>query len=132
MYFVFLIMLQPTKAPSSSPTTRPTLPPVIAPEDEVLTCQSEVIASTIDEPSQQMGTCGTSDGTGGGMWYKFYGTGATTTLTTCAAETDYDTKIRVFTASDGTCVGGNDDFCGLQSSVTFVSEVGVEYDVLVQ
>ena len=66
------------------------------------------------------------------MWYKFYGTGATTTLTTCAAETDYDTKIRVFTASDGTCVGGNDDFCGLQSSVTFVSEVGVEYDVLVQ
>ena len=77
-----------------------------------------------------MVSCGTSDGTGGGMWYKFYGTGDATTFTTCADETDYDTKLRVF--SSGTCVVGNDDFCGLQSSVTFNSDVGVEYDVLVQ
>ena len=90
-------------------------------------------ASTIGKESQQLRTCGgTTDGSGGGVWYKFYGTGVATTLTTCADETDYDTKIRVFTASDGTCVGGNDDNCGLQSSVTFDSVVGVEYDVLVQ
>ena len=124
---------QPTAVPTLSPTPGPSLSPVVTPDDEVLTCQSEVSASTIGKESQQLGTCGgTTDGTGGGVWYKFYGTGVATTLTTCADETDYDTKIRVFTASDGTCVGGNDDNCGLQSSVTFDSVVGVEYDVLVQ
>ena len=96
---MFIFSLQPT---GPSPTTAPTLPP------SPLTCQSEVTASTIGKESQQRGTCGTSDGSGGGVWYKFYGTGVATTLTTCAAETNYDTKIRVFTAS-GTCVGGNDD-----------------------
>ena len=120
----------PTKSPSKSPTQGPSLSPVTTPDDEVLTCQSEVTASTIGKESQQMVDCGTTDGTGGGMWYNFFGTGDTITLTTCATETDYETKIRVF--SSGTCVVGNDDFCGLQSSVTFDSEVGVEYDVLVQ
>jgi len=124
---MFIFSLQPT---GPSPTTAPTLPP------SPLTCQSEVIASTIGKESQQRGTCGTSDGSGGGVWYKFYGTGVTTTLTTCAAETNYDTKIRVFTAS-GTCVGGNDDDSScpnssLQSTYTFNSVAGVEYDVLVQ
>lgn len=92
-----------------------------------------MLDSTIGKESQQLGTCGTTDGSGGGVWYKFYGSGVTTTLTTCADETNFDTKIRVFTS--GACVGGNDDdstCTDFQSTYTFESEAGVEYDVFVQ
>ena len=62
------------------------------------------------------------------------GTGGDITVDTCAGTT-FDTKISVYT--DGcdpvatTCVDGNDDFCGLQSLVTWTSSPGVEYLVLV-
>ncbi len=87
------------------------------------------------------GFCGTSV-TAAGVWYRLIGTGGTITLDTCeGAETDYDTKISVFTGDCDSlaCVGGNDDIAGgcngpasdLSSQFSFASEAGTPYLVLV-
>ena len=86
--------------------------------------------ATIDDAFPFCGTGITSPG----VWYSIMGTGGDITVDTCTG-TSFDTKISVYT--DGcdpvatTCVDGNDDFCGLQSSVTWTSSPGVEYLVLV-
>ena len=84
-------------------------------------------------------SCGTSVGTGGGVWYTVTGTGNTMTATTCQAmgSADYDTKISVFCGDCGslTCIDGNDDdgACGaaFTSTVDWPSEAGAEYDIYV-
>lgn len=75
--------------------------------------------------------CGTGDGTGGGVWYEFTGTGDFVTASLCGSA--FDTRIRVFT---GTCPAlvcqvGNDDDCGIQSEVQFPSIAGTTYYILV-
>lgn len=82
--------------------------------------------------------CGTSVGAGPGMWYSLTGNGSGITVTTCNAVTDFDTKIVVWSGDCNalTCVGGNDDdfdcnFSGVSSTVTFCSDPGVEYRILV-
>ncbi|MCA9245120.1 MAG: hypothetical protein KDA32_14270, partial [Phycisphaerales bacterium] len=82
--------------------------------------------------------CGTSDGTGGGLWYSVIGDGTTLTATTCSAATTFDTKLRVYTGDCNAlvCEGGNDDdssctFSSLRSTVSWCSSVGVEYKILV-
>ena len=101
---------------------------------EEITCGSVVIDSTVGLEPVSMPTCFTSDGSGGAKLYKLVGTGEMTTLSTCGEGTYYDTKIRVYQkeALDDLCVTGNDDFCGLSSTVEFVAESGVEYSVLVE
>ncbi len=73
-----------------------------------------------------------------GVWYSVMGTGTTMTATTCTDFFDYDTKISVYcgTCEEPTCVDGNDDNCpdgasGLLSTVTWCSQVGAEYLILV-
>lgn len=75
--------------------------------------------------------CGTGDGTGGGLWYSIVGTGGNITASLCGST--YDTKLRVFSGNCGAlvCTGGNDDFCGLQSEVTWSSVLGTTYYILV-
>ena len=73
---------------------------------------------------------------GSGVWYSVIGTGNTMTITTCAEMGDFDTRLSVFCGScdDAICVGGNDDACpqyALLSRVTFCSETGVEYLILI-
>jgi hypothetical protein len=61
------------------------------------------------------------------------GSGAALTVDTCR-ETNFDTKISVYTGSSCDaleCVAGNDDACGLQSSITWNSEIGRRYWILV-
>lgn len=67
-----------------------------------------------------------------GVWYTFIGAGGTETVNTCTG-TSFDTKISVYSGTCATlvCEGGNDDFCGLQSQVSFVSIAGTRYYVLV-
>ena len=67
-----------------------------------------------------------------GVWYTFIGSGGNETVNTCAAAS-YDTKISVYsgTCAALVCVGGNDDFCGLRSEVTFPTTAGTRYYVLV-
>ncbi|MBL0061366.1 MAG: hypothetical protein IPP40_07755 [bacterium] len=55
-------------------------------------------------------------------------------VSTCGGQTNYDTRLTVRT--DGSCpgtteVGCNDDFCGLQSQITFDATAGVTYYVVV-
>lgn len=92
-----------------------------------LACGDVIVGSTagatsIDDP----GTCGTTPGAGG-VWYSFTGTGNLIELALC--NSTFDTKLQVFSGSCDTlnCIDGNDDSCGLQSEVNFLSDVGVEY-----
>lgn len=79
--------------------------------------------------------CVTGDGSGGGVWYKFTGTGEVVTASLCGSS--FDTKIRVYTGTCGAlvCETGNDDsfsVCGgAQSSVTWTSVAGTDYYILV-
>lgn len=77
--------------------------------------------------------CGTGGSTNSGVWYTIVGDGGNVTLSTCSFA-DFDTKIVAYTGSCGslTCVNGNDDFCGLQSELTFATTNGTTYYILVQ
>lgn len=107
-----------------------------APEDDCggaipLSCGDIVTGSTAGYNADIAPFCGTFDGTSGGLWYSFLGTGNPVTASLCGST--YDTRIRVYT---GSCAGlicevGNDDFCGLQSEVSWNSTAGVTYYILV-
>ncbi|MBI3134027.1 MAG: T9SS type A sorting domain-containing protein [Bacteroidetes bacterium] len=78
--------------------------------------------------------CGTSDGTGGGVWYQITGSNncGVFTASLCTG-TAYDSKIRVYDGTCGAlnCVGGSDDFCSVQSEVTWNYTPGTTYYILV-
>ncbi|MBI5541125.1 MAG: T9SS type A sorting domain-containing protein [Bacteroidia bacterium] len=84
-------------------------------------------ATTTNDPT---GSCGTSVD-GPGVWYKFIGTGNSVTASLCGSS--YDTKLHIFsgTCASYICVDGNDDFCSLQSEVSFNTTVGVTYYIFV-
>lgn len=103
----------------------------------LIDCNDVVSGTTVGANPESLPSCGTSDGSGGAVWYRFIGTGDEIEVTTCLAGSDYDTKLRVFSGSCGSlvCVTGNDDasctFSGLRSRVTWQSVAGVEYKILV-
>ena len=79
--------------------------------------------------------CDTTTGAPG-VWYKFTDASGFPTevaLFTCSDDTDYDTKLSVYTGdpSDLICVVGNDDDCGLQSGVAFLSDGNSTFYILV-
>ncbi len=94
-------------------------------------CGATVNGTTVGATVDVAPFCGTGDGTGGGVWFRFIGTGTQVTASLCGSA--YDTKIRVYTgACTGlACVVGNDDFCGLQSQVTWMGINGTTYHILV-
>ncbi len=96
-----------------------------------IACGGTVIGNTTGATIDAVPTCVTTLNTAGGVWYTFVGTGQSTTLSLCGS--GYDTKVGVFTGTCAAlvCVTGNDDFCGLQSSVTFATTLGTTYYVIV-
>lgn len=96
-----------------------------------INCGDVVAGNTTGYTADVAPTCGTSDGTGGGLWYK--STATCTAMTASMCGSGYDTKIRVYEGSCATpiCVVGNDDFCGLSSQVSWVSTPGTTYYILV-
>jgi hypothetical protein len=103
-------------------------------------CGDVINASTVDATAQLPPPyCQTSVNTASGIWFKFNGTGQRIEISTCAAATDYDTKITVYAGNctNLTCVAGNDDmgvgcsFNSLHSEVDFCTEPGVEYYIYV-
>jgi hypothetical protein len=75
-----------------------------------------------------------------GVWYALLGTGNTLTVSTCTQFfPSFDTQLLVYTqvnqttgCADGLeCVTSNDNFCGLQSSVTFMSKGNQLYFVYI-
>lgn len=98
----------------------------------LISCGTTVAGTTLAPFTADVAPfCGTGDGTGGGVWFRFVGTGVNTTASLCGS--GYDTKIRVYTGACGAlvCTVGNDDFCGLQSQVTWMAAVGTTYRILV-
>ncbi|OAB80090.1 gliding motility-associated C-terminal domain-containing protein [Cochleicola gelatinilyticus] len=75
-------------------------------------------------------TCGTTSGAPGN-WYSFTGTGDIIELSMC--DSDYDTKIQVYSGDcdNLVCIGGDDDGCdgSTRSEFTFLSEEATEYFV---
>eukprot|EP00980_Cylindrotheca_fusiformis_P002182 scaffold499_cov120-Cylindrotheca_fusiformis.AAC.5 len=69
-----------------------------------------------------------------GLWYQIIGNGGEIILSTCSVETDFDTTIDVFSGGCGElqCIASNNDSCGSQSLVRFVSEIDVEYFIHVR
>lgn len=96
-----------------------------------INCGQTINGTTVGATLDAVGTCVTALNTAPGVWYSFTGDGSNVTLSLCGSA--YDTKIGVFSGTCGslTCVAGNDDFCGLQSQVTFTSVPGTNYFVLV-
>jgi subtilisin-like proprotein convertase family protein len=99
-----------------------------------LSCGASVSGTTTgianDNSTSGAGTCITTVGTAGQIWYEYVSPlyDATVTLSLCGGA-GWDTKLHVYSGSCGalTCVTGNDDFCGLQSQVTFSATAGVPY-----
>lgn len=76
-------------------------------------------------------TCITTLNSAPGVWYKLDNVTGAVTVSLCGSS--YDTKMGVFTGTCAApvCVTGNDDFCGLQSQVSFTATLGTTYYVLV-
>ncbi len=75
-----------------------------------------------------------------GVWYKFTGNGGHTVLSTCSANTNFDTELRVFEGTCGNFIcapnGLNDDdfdcsFNIRHSLIEFFAELGKEYHIWV-
>lgn len=66
-----------------------------------------------------------------GVWYTITGTGGDITVSLC--NSTYDTKVFVYTGtpSNLSCYAQNDDYCGLQSEITFSTTTATTYYVLV-
>ncbi len=98
----------------------------------VLSCGNTVTVNTANATNDAAGSalCGTTITTPG-VWYRIVGNGQQMTISTIGLTTA-DTKLMVFSGSCAglVCVGGNDDFTGLQSSVTWNSVNGTTYYVL--
>jgi len=67
-------------------------------------------------------------------WYSFTGSGTpqVVTLSLCDGGTDYDSFLRVFDACGGTEIAANDDSCGLQSELSFLSDGTSTYYIMVE
>ncbi len=96
-----------------------------------INCGQTLSGNTACATIDNVAFCGTTLNTAPGVWYTFVGDGSTVTMSLCGSS--YDTKIGAFRGSCGalTCVAGNDDFCGLQSQITFGTIAGVNYYILV-
>lgn len=71
---------------------------------------------------------------GFGVWFRVTGTGGNTTASTCGSSTSFDTRITIYQGVNCTsliCISANKDGCGSHSSVTWPTEAGAEYKILV-
>jgi len=100
-----------------------------------IACGQTVTGSTLNAGRDQAPVCNTVASTLGsyGVWYSIVGTGGSITLSTCGGTTNYDTQIGVYSGSCAalTCVAGNNNACGRQSTVTFNSTFGTTYYIWV-
>jgi len=101
----------------------------------VVACDDVVTGTTIGATVDVVPVCIYTP-TSPGVWYKYVGDGNGVEASLCSPNTDFDTRMNVYsgTCGDLICVDGDDDGCtdpGLASVVSWVSEVDVEYYILV-
>jgi hypothetical protein len=100
----------------------------------LVAANSQTMGTTANATVDTAPACGTAGTpTAPGVWFKVIGTGNTLTASLCNTVTTWDTKLSVFTGPCTSlgCVDGNDDACGNQSRVSWCSDAGVEYYILV-
>src|SRR5690606_14951286 len=69
----------------------------------------------------------------GDVFYKFTGTGTAQEVTVSLCGSTYDTYLRVFTdCTLSTQIAFNDDFCGTQSELSFMSDGTSTYYIMVE
>ncbi|NNC95989.1 MAG: T9SS type A sorting domain-containing protein [Chitinophagales bacterium] len=110
------------------------LPPNDQCADAILIqCDSFYIGSTTNSTTIDLPVTCVTSATAPGVWYRFPGIDGSVTVNTCGGITNYDTKMHVYSGSCGSliCVTGNDDNCGLKSSVTWTSVPGTDYFIRV-
>ena len=123
-------------------TTAFTVPPVndACANAIALTCGQSVTGTTVGSTAigDPTGSCTAISVDGAGIFYSIVGTGASITVSTCNAATNFDSKLFVYSGACGayTCVGANDDAdnCAansLASTVTFSSAFGTTYYLFV-
>ena len=108
-------------------------------DSPTVTIDGDTADGATDDPEND--TCGNSSAPG--LWYAVEGTGDWLNATTCA-QAQYDTRLSVFGLPGGvddididnpcaelTCLTQNDDACGLQSTVRWLSEEDGLYYILV-
>ena len=105
-----------------------------------ISCDSSVMGTTTNASFDDVGECGDATNTSAGVWYVLdddSGLPGNIHINTCSDNTDYDTKISVFTGGcdDLICVTGNDDdfdnCTGFQSSVDFATDGDTTFYILV-
>lgn len=96
-----------------------------------LACGGSASGSTATATQDGPGTSCTGGTVAPDVWYTVTGTGSNITASLCGS--GYDTKLDIYTGSCGalTSVVCNDDFCGLQSQVSWASTLGVTYYIRV-
>ncbi len=96
-----------------------------------VTCGTTFSGSTVGSVTSANPGCFSSQANHPGRWYSVTGDGGQFTASLCGSS--YDTQIAVFTGGCGalTCVAGNDDDCGLQSSTTWATTNGTPYLIFV-
>lgn len=98
---------------------------------------SPVVGSTAAASPDRTAPFCLSATTASSVWYFLEGNGSTLQASLCDFAS-YDTRLSVYSGdcadndlSGLICVAGNDDFCGTQSLVTWDSQLGLTYYVLV-
>lgn len=93
-----------------------------------IACGETLRGTTVGATADPVGFCGVP-ATAPGVFYSFTGTGQQVTVSLCSPNTDYDSKLSVFTGACDSlvCVDGSDDFCDFSAQVTFMSDSGKSY-----
>ena len=91
--------------------------------------RGSTVSATYDEAPQ----CGFDMTDGVGVWYVTHGAGFPMVASTCGGAS-FETQISVFRGACGKllCVVGTEDSCGLQSAVSWATENGELYYILVE
>ena len=100
------------------------------------TCGVSLLGSTIGDVSTGTGegTCGTTDGGAGTIWYSIVGDGSTWTAEAVTTTGQYNTKIWVFSGACGSlvCVTGDDDSgTGTLSMASFATLTDSTYYIVI-
>jgi len=95
-----------------------------------IACGQTITGSTLSATADTYPS-GCGSGSAPGVWYSFTGNGQSTSISLCGSL--YDTQLSIFAGNCTglSCIGSNDDFCGLQSQVTFTTVAGLLYRILV-
>ncbi len=108
------------------------VPPVFTNDD----CANAIALACGDSVTGETLTATDSGGNAApDVFYKFTGTGTPqlVTISLCGGGTDYDSYLRVFDDCDlMNELAFNDDFCGLQSELTFTSDGTSTYYIMVE